>query len=215
MSPAILPPPKSGQFPTRKWTVAEFENLVDVGVLREGGPEFLWDGEIIVPPVEEEPHVNACGNLLRTLYDRLIRDHWIIRAKNPLGMREGFLPNPDTVVLPGLRSDYRGRRPTTSDASLVVEIADASDPIESKIMLPEYARAGVVHLWIIHIPAKRVEVYRNPRVVEGVGVYDPPTLYELDAAVPLSLRPGPGQAEILFDPIPVRDILCDSMETNP
>ncbi|WP_435017634.1 Uma2 family endonuclease [Tundrisphaera sp. TA3] len=199
-------------FPRRRWTVAEFEEMIARGVMREGGPEFLWDGEICEAMSEYEPHVNAYNALIQALYMRLDLNAWIVRANNPLWLREGYLPNPDIVVLPGSRSTYKGRRPTAADAALVVEIANTSYPDDSRVMLPEYARGGVPQYWIVHINARRVEVYRDPKTVGDVGAYAPPVFYAMDAEVPLRLAPGGGQPEREFPPIPVAEILRDSLE---
>jgi Uma2 family endonuclease len=199
-------------FPRRRWTVAQFEDMIARGVMREGGPEFLWAGEICEAMSENEPHINALDHLLQFLLERLDRDEWTVRGNHPLWLREGYLPSPDIVVLPGPRSNYRGRRPTAADAALVVEIAHTSHPDDSRVMLPEYARGGVPQYWIVHIAARRVEVYREPRMVGDVGAYAPPVLYAMDAEVPLRLAPGPGQPEREFPPIPVAEILRDSLE---
>ena len=51
--------------PVKRWTTAEFDEMVRAGVIREGGPEFLWDGEVIAPMPENRPHINALNRLGR------------------------------------------------------------------------------------------------------------------------------------------------------
>ena len=205
------PSPTLTGYQTHRWTVAEFEKMISTGIIREGSGEFLWGGEIFDSMSEDESHANAYGALLACLFERLNKAEWTIRANNPMGLREGYLPNPDIVVLPGPRLDYKGRRPTAADASLVVEIANTSYADDTRVMLPEYARAGVVQYWIIHINARRVEVYRNPRMIGEIGTYDPPVIYAVGTDIPIVLA-TPGRPDRQYPAIPVAEILADSPE---
>jgi Putative restriction endonuclease len=202
--------PTRPAYPERLWTIEEFGRLISSGLVREGGPEILWDGRILVPPVPGPRECHAESGLLRLLLDRLDRDDWTIRPGHPLVLREGYLPDPDFVVARGPTSTYRARHPGAADVALVVEVADTSYPWDSGEALREYARSGIAQYWIVHIEAGRVEVYRNPHRVGEVFAYDEPALYPLDAAVPLVLTGGPGQPEWQYPAIPVREILLDS-----
>jgi Uma2 family endonuclease len=195
---------------THRWTTAEFDAMVGSGYLREGSKTFLWDGEIIEPMPENEPHVTAQDNLYRLLIGRLPEAEWTIRPAHPLVLREGYKPQPDLVVLIEPRTDRRGRTPTALDAALVIEIADSSYAEDAGDKLPEYAAAGIPRYWIVNIGARRIEVYSQPTVASGVGQYVVREDYPLEVAVPLVLvRGGESYA---FGLIPVLEVLRDSLE---
>jgi hypothetical protein len=200
---------KAGWRP-RRWTTAEFDALVADGHLREGSKAFLWDGEIIEPMPENEPHVNAQDNLQRSLASRLPEAEWTIRPAHPLALRDGFKPQPDLVVLSGPRSGYRSRVPGAADAALVVEIADSTYAEDAGDKLPEYALAGIPKFWIVHIRARRIETYSDPVVSSGVGGYATRQDFVIGQAVPLVLVRGATRRE--FAAVDVLDVLRDSME---
>ncbi len=190
--------------PRFRWTTAQFDRLVAEGFLREGGGEFLWDGEIIAPMAEEIAHANASDNLVAELQRRLSPESWTIYPGHPLALSDGFLPQPDVVVARGPRSRYRKGRPAAADAALVVEVANTTWFYDSGEYLGRYALEGIPIYWILHIKARRVEVYSRPD--RQAGRYQDQDHFGLDQAVPLTLD---GQA---FEAVPVEAILRDSLD---
>ena len=55
--------------------------------------------------------------------------------------------------------------PSTSDVLLLVEVADSSLRFDKRVKLPRYVAAGIPEAWIVNIPEKRLECYRNPSAV--------------------------------------------------
>jgi Uma2 family endonuclease len=206
---AAAPPPAA--YPARRWTIAELDRMVAAGILREGGPEFLWDGEIRLKMGENIPHNQAFDHLLECLIDRLDRAAFHVRPDHPIVLRDDRKPEPDLVVARGPRSAYRDRQPGPADIALVVEIANTSYLLDATERLRGYAEAGIVQYWIVNIDARRVEVYRNPRIEDGVGVYDAPLVFALDGSVPLELSPAPDAPDRAHPAIPVIEILQDSL----
>lgn len=187
-----------------RWSTAAFDRLVTEGYIPEGGRIFLWDGEIIAPMAEDPFHGDACENLMDLLKRRLAAEAWTINSGRPLALSDGFLPQPDLVVLPRPRSAYRGRRPMAEVASLVVEVANSSSTIDSGPYLRRYALEGISLYWIVNIKARRVEVYSQPD--RQAGLFDMQANYGMGEAVPLVL------GDVAFEPIPVEAILRDSIE---
>jgi Uma2 family endonuclease len=71
-------------------------------------------------------------------------------------------PIPDLSILRWRADDYLDAHPTPEDVFLVIEVAGSSITLDREHKLPAYAKAGIPEYWIINIPAKKVEVYRNP-----------------------------------------------------
>jgi len=201
-SGTIATPPASGRV-RRRWTIEEFDPLVAGGLIREGGRTYLWDGEIIEPIPENQPHINAADNLHRILLGRLPAADWTVNLGHPVELSPNSLPQPDMAVLRGPRSAYRRRRPAPADVVLLVEVSDSTYPDDAGPCLRAYAAAGIAPYWIVNVRARRVEVYHGP---SGEG-YGGRRDFGLGEAVPLEIAAGPA-----FDPIAVDDVLRDSLD---
>jgi hypothetical protein len=212
MSLLTAPPrPLFVPYTERRWTIAEFERLIGAGFFMEGGPEYLWDGKIVTPMSEYEPHIIALDSLLEQLRARLSPADWWVRQDHPLWLREHYMPEPDIVVARGSLRDYAGRRPVPTDVALLVEVGDASYPFDAGKKLRQYATARIAPYWIVHLEARRVEVYTNPQGADETATYDPPVFYNLGDSVPLGLVRVVGEAEVVYPPIPVLEILGDAI----
>jgi Uma2 family endonuclease len=79
--------------------------------------------------------------------------------------------------------DYTTAHPTPDDVFLLIEVADSSLSIDREEKLPLYARAGIAEVWLINLPEKKVEVYREPH---DVGYSSTTMLRPGDNATPLA-----------------------------
>ena len=76
---------------------------------------------------------------------------------------------------------YRYRAPRADDALLVIVVADSSLSFDQRDKLPRYARAGIAEVWIVNVPEREVEVYREPNALH----YTSATILQLgQSAVP-------------------------------
>src|SRR5215470_1780304 len=106
----------------RRWTRVEYERLVDLGAF-EGDPVELIGGQLYVAEPQNSPHATAAGAADDTLRAAL-PEGFIVRAQMPIALGDDSAPEPDLVVVPGRRADYRIAHPTS--AALVIEVADSS-----------------------------------------------------------------------------------------
>lgn len=207
-------PPRAAVWQRKRWTIAEFDRLVSEGFVREGGREFLWDGEIVEAMPENPPHANATMNLLTLLFARFPAADWTVNLDKPVALKERYKPQPDVTVLRGPRSTYRTRTPAPADVALLIEVSDTTYSDDAGILLRAYAEVGIPRYWIINIDARRVEVYTDPgRAEDGAGAYLRRQDYGLDARIPLDGIAGGGGMPP--EPIPVLEILRDSIEAGP
>jgi Uma2 family endonuclease len=52
--------------------------------------------------------------------------------------------------------------PTPPDILLLVEVSDSTEDYDRSVKLPLYARAGIHETWLINLPQKCLEAYRQP-----------------------------------------------------
>ncbi|GAC1384140.1 MAG: hypothetical protein NVSMB4_11880 [Acidimicrobiales bacterium] len=90
--------------------------MIYAGIVREGTNATLWDGEIIEPMAEDQPHDLTTKALRKLLEARFPEAGWSVNVSQPVDLREGFRPQPDIVVLRGPDSAFagRGNRPNTT-----------------------------------------------------------------------------------------------------
>ena len=80
--------------------------------------------------------------------------------QNPLQLDDHSLVQPDVILLKRTEDRSRSRAPQPDDA--YIEVADSSLNYDQHEKLPRYARAGIEDVWIVNVPARQVEVYREP-----------------------------------------------------
>lgn len=144
---------------TRKWTRLEYERLVEAEIL---GPEDrieLLGGDMIVKEPQQSPHATAIRLAVRALR-RVFGEGWDVSAQLPVALDADSEPEPDVSVVPGDPRDYRDAHPQRP--ALVVEVSLSRVTFDREHKGSLYARAGITDYWIVNIPERQVEVYREP-----------------------------------------------------
>ncbi|HMP84223.1 MAG TPA: Uma2 family endonuclease, partial [Verrucomicrobiota bacterium] len=111
------------------------------------------------------------------------KGRWIVSAQDPVHLDEYSEPQPDLMLLKPSPDDYTSRHPVPEDVFLLIEVCDSSLEIDREEKLPAYGRAGVRECWILNLPAKTLEVYREPHFT---GYGSSATLRAGDKASPLA-----------------------------
>jgi Uma2 family endonuclease len=144
----------------RTFTTAEFERMVETGILTEDERVELLDGEINAMSPIGVPHANAVRALNGLLY-RQIGHAAIIDVQNPIRLNDKSMPLPDLAAL--RRRSYRSALPTPADVLLVIEVADSSLAYDRGTKFPRYAAAGIPEAWLIDLTGKVIERHTEPR----------------------------------------------------
>ena len=145
--------------PTRRWTRAEYDRLVDVGILHEDESVELIGGQLIVAEPKGSPHMVAVGLALDALR-AVFGAGWVVRVEGPVAIDADSEPEPDLAVVPGTQRDYLEGHPARP--VLVLEVAESSLRIDRDQKGSLYARAGLPDYWIVNLVNRVVEVYREP-----------------------------------------------------
>jgi Uma2 family endonuclease len=143
---------------TRSWRRVEYERLVDLGVFTGERLELL-NGVLVVREPQGSAHAAITSKVGQALA-RAFGDGWYTRLHSPLALGEHSEPEPDVAVVAGAPEDYLAAHPAT--AALVVEVADSSLRLDRRFKAAVYAGAGLREYWIVNLPDRVLEVYREP-----------------------------------------------------
>lgn len=149
--------------PVRRFTLGEYHQLLDIGILNDRDPYELLNGVITPKMPQNTPHAGSSAKLEKRLW-RLLPDEWLLRTQKPLSIPGSESePEPDLLICRGPETRYDGRHPRPKDVAVVVEVADRSVPLDTGEKLRTYAAARIPEYWVVNIPDRRVEVYTRPR----------------------------------------------------
>lgn len=149
-------------FTRRYFTVEEYELLVNAGVLAGDERVELLEGELIKMSPVNLAHVLAVNRLTYLLATRLAQ-RAILSIQNPVRLAKRSMPQPDVALWRLHEDDYRSGLPGPEDILLIIEVADSSVEYDRRGKSLLYARAGIQEYWIVNLPQKVLEVYRQPR----------------------------------------------------
>jgi Uma2 family endonuclease len=144
---------------TRRFSRAEYERLIDLGVLQPGEPIELIGGELMVAEPQSAAHYTAIQKTANAL-EAAFGPGWDVRTQGPIGLNDDSEPEPDVAVVPGGPDDYTRAHP--SRPALTVEVAESSLGLDRQHKGSLYARAGLPDYWVLNLVNRVLEVYREP-----------------------------------------------------
>ena len=142
----------------RRWTRAEYDRLVELGVF-DGERLELIDGFLVVREPQGARHAAAIRRVIAAL-GQALGGEWQIDSQLPIALDPASEPEPDVSVVPGHPDAYRDRHP--SRPVLIVEVSQTSYRIDRDFKMSLYARASVPECWIVDVVRRVVEVHRAP-----------------------------------------------------
>jgi Uma2 family endonuclease len=146
----------------RRFTVEEYEQMGQAGILGEDERVELVEGEIVEMTPIGEDHASIVARLTHVLTLRL-GEHAVVWPQNPLTLpRQVSQFQPDIALLKPRSDFYRRKRVEPDDTLLVVEVMDSSVRYDRQVKLPIYARAGVQEVWLVDVNRDTVDSYRAP-----------------------------------------------------
>lgn len=166
---AVVLPLQRPPLPVRRFTVAEYRRLAEVGILGEHERVELLEGWIVPKRVHNPPHDNAVELVDEALRARL-PPGWRVRVQSSITTADSE-PEPDLILVRGSARDRKGRHPNPSEVGLIVEVADSSLETDRRDKARLYARASIPCYWIVNLVDRCVEVHAQPAQVDGVPRY--------------------------------------------
>ena len=144
---------------TAKWTIAEYHQLVETGILDDRQVELL-EGIIVDMPPEGLPHAFYCDEsvvYLRTL----LGDRAKVREAHPITLPNDSEPEPDIAIVRTPNLQYRTHHPYPSDIFWLIEYADTTLRKDLNEKKRVYAQAGIEEYWVVNLQIPELIVFRD------------------------------------------------------
>jgi len=147
--------------PRRRFTIYEYHQMADAGILGEREPVELLDGDIVRMSPIGLRHMAIVDRLNMLLARRLGR-RVIVRVQGPIVLDDHSEPQPDVTLLAPRSNFYDHAHPRPPDVLLVIEVMQTSRSYDRTLKLPLYARKHVSEVWLVDLKADVVDVHRRP-----------------------------------------------------
>ncbi len=145
----------------RKFTVAEYYRMGEVGILHHTERVELIDGVIIVMSPIGPPHATVVDRLTRVFAEQA-RGRYIVRVQNPVHLDDYGEPQPDLALLRPREDEYFNSHPGPEDMLLAVEVSDSTLTFDLRVKSQRYAAAGIPEMWVMNLPGDCLERLDEP-----------------------------------------------------
>jgi hypothetical protein len=179
VAPALQPPP----YPIWQFTVDEYHQLIQQGILTEVHRVELLEGWI-VPKMPRNPPHDTSLKLTAQIIDPQTPAGWHARWQSAITLPESE-PEPDGAIVEGDVRDFANQHPEPRDIGLLIEVADSSLDRDRNRKGPLDARANIPVYWIINLIDSQVEVYSDPTGPSAAPGYRQRQDFSLGSTVPL------------------------------
>jgi Uma2 family endonuclease len=144
----------------RRFSVAEYHQMIEMGMLTEDDNIEMLEGYLVKKMSRNPPHDGTLQRLSKQLL-RVLPDGWDLRTQMAITLTESE-PGPDAAVVRDDPDGYMKRHPGAEDVGLVVEVADSTLAGDRADKCRVYGRAGIPVYWIVNLVDRQVEVYTLP-----------------------------------------------------
>ena len=145
---------------TYKWSIEEWHDLVDSGVLADKRVELL-EGEIIEMSPEGIPHRNTNHRVVKYLR-KLLDGMAEIYESHPITL-DNSEPEPDIAIVRLPESIYDNHHPYPQDIYWLIEISDKTLAKDLEKKTITYARNSITEYWVIDLNSRKLVVHTQPQ----------------------------------------------------
>ena len=168
--------------------VEQFHKMGEAGVFPPDARIELIEGELLTMAPIGSRHASAVAMLNRLLLRSAIGDQTVVWPQNPVVLSQFSELQPDVLLLRPRADNYWRASPGPDDVLLLIEVSDSTLHFDRQRKLPLYARHGIREAWIVNIPERQLEIFRDP----GEGGYGAALV--LDGSAPAFCAAFPDQA---------------------
>ena len=145
----------------RRFTVAEYYQMAEAGILRPDERVELIRGEIRIMCPQGPIHA-ASGSRADLWFIRHLGDHALVRIQRPIHLDDDSEPEPDLVLAVYEEEEYTEHHPTPPELLLVLEVSDSTLRYDRNEKALLYAQAGILEYCVLNLRARELEDYRDP-----------------------------------------------------
>jgi Uma2 family endonuclease len=145
-----------------RWTVTDYFRMAEAGLFDDRRVELI-DGEVIEVQAQANAHRTSITRITRLLLKAFTPASWVV-VQGTLVLPRYGAPDPDFHVFDVPEGTPDDQLPLPL---VIIEVSDTTYLKDSTLKLREYARAGIEDYWIVNLPERRVEVYRDPENPTG------------------------------------------------
>lgn len=150
---------KRAALPYHRWSVAEYHQMAQTGLLNETDRVELIEGELVDMAPIGSKHAFFVDRLAELLSSGP-QAGYMVRVQNPVVLGERNEPQPDIALV--RRVNYTDRHPCPDDILLIVEVSDTTLEYDRDVKLALYARHDIPEVWLLNAKAGELTVYREP-----------------------------------------------------
>lgn len=141
---------------TRRLRREEYDRLVALGAFEDERIELL-EGELVTMSPNNPEHASPVQLLNEILLPALV-GRATVRIQLPIIAVRESEPEPDVAIVP--LGSYRQQHPDR--AHCIIEVANSSVSKDRNVKAPLYAGSGFGEYWLVNVPERVVEVFRDP-----------------------------------------------------
>ncbi len=147
---------------TAKWTLDQYHQMIDAGILAEQRVELL-NGEIIEMAPEGLEHAQLSTDTADYLR-ALLGTKALVRDGKPITLPDSNSePQPDLTIAEPLRTVYRTQHhPYPENIFWVIEYSNTSLAKDLAVKRKTYAQAGIREYWVVNLKQRLVIVLEEP-----------------------------------------------------
>ena len=143
-----------------KWTIDEYHQMIDAGVLDDRQVELL-KGEIVEMSPEGKLHAYSSHEAADYLSD-LLGKRVTIRQAKPITLPNHSEPEPDIAIVKRLGREYLEHHPHPKNIFWLIEYSNTSLDKDLKIKSKVYAEASIAEYWVINLRSRELIIFRDP-----------------------------------------------------
>jgi Uma2 family endonuclease len=146
----------------RLWTIDEYHQMAEVGILQPDEQVELIAGQIIKKMSPQgTPHATSI-TLTRLLLENLLGKQVLVRTQLPIVLNNRSEPEPDVAVVMPDALRYLDHHPIPSEVYLLIEVADKTLKKDCGLKAKDYAISGIPDYWVLDIKNRQLRVFREP-----------------------------------------------------
>ena len=146
---------------TAKWTLEQYHQMIEAGIL-DNQPVELLNGEIIIMPPEGEFHADGSTET-RDYLIQLLGDRAQIRESHPITiLSSNSEPEPDLAIVRRRAERYQDHHPYPEDIFGLIEYSNTSLKKDLDAKAKAYAAANIPEYWVVNLKAMELVVMRDP-----------------------------------------------------